>query len=66
MSSAEETCSPADLPVDVAKALGPENLNLRAVAALSHDAALPRGGNWCGVSFFGCNGVGSSDGANVW
>ena len=41
-SSAEETCPPADLPVDVAKALGPENLNLRAVAALSHDASVLR------------------------
>ena len=28
--------------MDVAKALGPENLNLRAVAALSHDAAVLR------------------------
>ncbi|CAK0772037.1 hypothetical protein CVIRNUC_003922 [Coccomyxa viridis] len=31
-----------NLPVDVAKALGPENLNLRAVAALSHDASVLR------------------------
>ena len=40
--SGEEMCFPADLPVDVAKALGPENLNLRAVAALSHDSAVLR------------------------